>query len=40
MTNTYLYGKKNKRSILYKFNIKKAEKEFEISINKFGYSFF
>lgn len=32
--------KKNKRSILYKFNIKKAEKEFEISINKFGYSFF
>ena len=32
--------KKNKRSILYKFNIKKAEKEFETSINKFGYSFF
>ena len=32
--------KKNKRSILYKFNIKKAEKEFEVSINKFGYSFF
>ena len=31
---------KNKRSILYKFNIKKAEKEFEVSINKFGYSFF
>jgi len=31
---------KNKRNILYKSNIRKAEKEFEISINKFGYSFF
>jgi hypothetical protein len=31
---------KNKRNILFRFTIKKAEKEFEVSINKFGYSFF
>jgi hypothetical protein len=31
---------KNKRNIFYKFNIQKAEKAFESSINKFGYSFF
>lgn len=32
--------KKNKRNIFYKFNIRKTEKTFEMSINKFGYSFF
>ncbi len=32
--------KKNKQNIFYKFNIKKTEKAFEMSINKFGYSFF
>jgi len=31
---------RNKRNIFYKFNIQKAEKAFEMSINKFGYSFF
>tara|TARA_B110000902_G_C14282413_1_gene577470 strand:+ start:1261 stop:2013 length:753 start_codon:yes stop_codon:yes gene_type:complete len=31
---------KNKRNIFYKFNIRKTEKNFEMSINKFGYSFF
>lgn len=31
---------KNKRNIFYKFNIRKTERTFEMSINKFGYSFF
>ena len=32
--------KKDKKNLLYKYNIKKTEDEFERSINKFGYSFF
>lgn len=32
--------RKNKRNIFYKFSIKKAERNLESDINKFGYSFF
>lgn len=31
--------KKNKRNIFYRYNILKTEKEFEKSINEFGYTF-
>ena len=31
---------KNKRNIFNKFNIRKTERNFEMRINKFGYSFF
>jgi len=32
--------RKNKRNLFYKYSIKKAERNFESDINKFGYSFF